>query len=184
VKLFKVSLAALAAAAFISFSPAVKAAGVDELPKDIQEKLYNKEFMDPAQPLGPSAYRDFKAKKGPPWKIGYASSYAGNTWRAGVMDRLQNVIIPKWKQLGLISDVIVTQSNLDDKTQIQQMRQLVDQGVDAIIVCCSNPTALNQTVDYAKSKGIPVFSATGYLTSKNTMNSSSNYSVAGSMLGE
>ena len=87
VKLFKASLAALAAAALISFSPAVKAAGVDELPKDIQDKLYNKEFMDPAQPLGASAYRDFKAKKGPPWKIGYASSYAGNTWRAGVMDR-------------------------------------------------------------------------------------------------
>jgi ribose transport system substrate-binding protein len=184
VKLFKASLAALTAAAFISFSPAVKAVGLDELPKDIQEKLYSKELMDPAQPLGPSAYRDFKAKKGPPWKIGYASSYAGNTWRAGVMDRLQNTVIPKWKKLGLLSEVIVTQSNLDDKTQIQQMRQLVDQGVDAIIVCCSNPTALNQTVDYANSKGVPVFSATGYLTSGKTMNSSSNYSVDGNMMGD
>ena len=183
-KFFKTSLAALAAAAFISFTPAVKAEGVDELPKEIQDTLYNKDMMDPAQPLGPSAYRDFKAKKGPPWKIGYASSYAGNTWRAAVMDRLQNVVIPKWQKLGLLSEVIVTQSNLDDKTQIQQMRQLVDQGVDAIIVCCSNPTALNQTVDYANSKGIPVFSATGYLTSPNTMNSSSNYSVAGAMMGE
>jgi ribose transport system substrate-binding protein len=47
----------------------------------------------------------------------------------------------------------VTQSNLKDSVQIQQMRQLVDEGVDALIICCSNPTALNQTVKYAYDKG-------------------------------
>lgn len=50
------------------------------------------------------------------------------------------------------------QSNLNDSVQIQQMRQFVDQGVDAIMVCCSNPSALDQTVEYAHSKGVPVFS--------------------------
>src|SRR5882724_5941313 len=75
-----------------------------ELPKEIQDELYNKAALDPMQPIGDSAYRDFVAKNPPPWKIGYASSYAGNTWRAAVMDRLQNEIIPKWKKLGLISD--------------------------------------------------------------------------------
>jgi ribose transport system substrate-binding protein len=136
------------------------------------------------QPVGASAYRDWKPKKGPPWKIGYASSYAGNTWRANVMDRLQNEIIPKWKKLGLIDEVIITQSNLNDATQIQQMRQLVDQGVDAIIVCCSNPTALNQTVQYAYERGVPVFSAVGYLTSPYAINSSANFVVGGNMLGD
>jgi ribose transport system substrate-binding protein len=159
-------------------------AGVDELPKDVQEKLYNKAQLDPSQPIGDSAYRDFVAKNPPPWKIGYASSYAGNTWRAAVMERLQNEIIPKWKKLGLISEVIITQSNLNDSTQIQQMRQLVDQGVDAIVVCCSNPTALNQTVEYAYQKGVPVFSAVGYLTSPYSVNSSANFVVGGRMMGE
>lgn len=157
---------------------------VTELPKEIQDTLYNPALLDPNQPIGDSAYRDFIAKNPPPWKIGYASSYAGNTWRAGVMDRLQNEIIPKWQELGLISEVIVTQSNLNDSTQIQQMRQLVDQGVDAIIVCCSNPTALNQTVEYAHSKGVPVFSGIGYLTSEFSINSSANFAVGGNMLGE
>lgn len=159
-------------------------ADVTELPPEIQESLYNPALLDPNQPIGDSAYRDFIAKNPPPWKIGYASSYAGNTWRAGVMDRLQNEIIPKWQKLGLISEVIVTQSNLNDATQIQQMRQLVDQGVDAIIVCCSNPTALNQTVEYAHSKGVPVFSGIGYLTSEYSVNSSANFAVGGNMLGE
>ena len=179
----KTSMAAMVAAAFVSALP-VLAGGVDELPKDIQDTLYNKDMIDPVQPIGESAYRDWKAKKGPPWKIGYASSYAGNTWRANVMDRLQKEIIPKWTKLGLVSEVVITQSNLDDTKQIQQMRQLVDQGVDAIIVCCSNPTALNQTVEYAHERGVPVFSAVGYLTSPYAVNSSANFMVGGNMMGE
>ena len=97
-----------------------------KLPADIQSRLYNKDQIDPQQPTGVSAYRDFKPKKGPPWTIGYASSYAGNTWRAAALDKLESEINPKWKKLGLIKDVIVTQSNLKDSVQIQQMRQLVD----------------------------------------------------------
>lgn len=174
---------AVAVAALASVSPAL-AAGVDELPQQIQDELYNKDMLDPMQPLAESAYRDWKPKKGPPWTIGYASSYAGNTWRADVMKRLQEEIIPKWKKLGLIKDVIITQSNLNDSTQIQQMRQLVDQGVDAIIVCCSNPTSLNQTVEYAHQKDVPVFSSVGYLTSPYAVNTSANFVVGGNMLGE
>ena len=65
------------------------------------------------------------------------------------------------------------------------MRQLVDQGVDAIIVCCSNPTALNQTVQYAyEQAACPTFSAVGYLTSPYAVNSSANFVVGGHMLGE
>jgi ribose transport system substrate-binding protein len=159
------------------------AAGVDELPENIQKRLYSPDMIDPMQPIGPSAYRDWKAPHPPPWTIGYASSYAGNTWRAGVIDRLTQEIIPKWKKLGLLKEVIITQSNLKDSLQIQQMRQLVEHGVDAIIVCCSNPTALNQTVKYAYDRGIPTFSFVGYLTSPYSMNSSANYQQAGYMMG-
>ena len=178
-KLSKAFLRALSCCAAFTLATPAFAAGVDELPKTIQDELYNPKMIDPQQPVGPSAYRDWSPKKGPPWTIGYASSYAGNTWRADVMDRLQTVLIPKWTKLGLIKNVVITQSNLNDSTQIQQMRQLVDQGVDAIIVCCSNPTALNQTVKVAYDKGIPVFSATGYLTSPYAVNSSANFQLGG-----
>ena len=179
-------VATLAAAAGILLMGAVtsNAEGVDEIDPDVAARLYNPEMLDPAQPVGPSPLREFKAKNPPPWKIGYASSYAGNTWRANAMDYLQNVVIPKYKELGLISEVVITQSNLNDSTQIQQMRQLVDQGVDAIFVCCSNPTALNQTVQYAYDKGVPTFSFTGYLTAPTSVNSSVNYQVVGFEIGK
>jgi len=175
---------ALAGVFALTGAATASAAGVDELDPAVAARLYNPAMLDPAQPVAASAYRDFKAKNAPPWKIGYASSYAGNTWRAGAMNELQNKIVPEWKSLGLLKELVVTQSNLNDSTQIQQMRQLVDQGVDAIIVCCSNPTALNQTVQYAHDKGVPVFSLTGYLTSPYSINSSVNYQVAGFEIGK
>lgn len=175
---------ACAAAMLAVAATSVMAEGLDEINPEVAKRLYNKDMIDPMQPIGPSKWRDFKAKNPPPWKIGYASSYAGNTWRAAAMDELQKVIIPEWKELGLLSDVIITQSNLNDSTQIQQIRQLVDQGVDAIILCCSNPTALNASVKYAADKGVPVFSMTGYLTSEYAINSSVNYQVGGYEIGK
>ncbi|MDK1118291.1 MAG: ABC transporter substrate-binding protein [Anaerolineae bacterium] len=166
------------------FHTSAFSSGIEQLPKSIQDDLYDSAMLDQMQPIEASIYKDFAAKRPPPWTIGYASSYAGNTWRAAVMERLQNEIIPKWKKLGLLKEVIITQSNLQDSVQIQQMRQLVDQGVDALLVCCSNPTALNQTVKYAYDRGVPTFSFVGYLTSPYSVNSSANFVVGGSMMGE
>ena len=180
----RVAALVAACAGLAGFSRAVLADGVDQLPKNIQDTLYNKDQLDPQQPIGASIYSDWKPKKGPPWTIGYASSYAGNTWRAAALDELETTLIPKWKKLGLIKDVIVTQSNLKDSVQIQQMRQLVDRGVDALIICCSNPTALNETVKYAYDKGVPTFSMVGYVTSPYAVNSSTNFVVTGRKMGE
>lgn len=179
-KLTKLMRLAFATAA-CSIGLASMAAGVDELPKDLAA-AYN--GLDPQQPVGASAYRDWKPKKGPPWTIGYASSYAGNTWRAAAMDRLMKDLLPKYKAAGLIDKIVVTQSDLKDATQIQQMRQLVDQGADAIIICCSNVTALNQTVKYAFDKGVPVFSWSGYVTSPYAVNASANYTDGGYQIGK
>ena len=77
-------------------------------------------------------------------------------------------------------DILITQSNLDDSLQIQQMRQMIDGGVvDAIIICCSNLTALNKTIEYGWSKGIPTLSFTGFTTSPVSINTSVNYRLVG-----
>ncbi|MGD9710999.1 MAG: ABC transporter substrate-binding protein [Thermomicrobiales bacterium] len=166
----------LACAGAMAFALPALAEGIDELPAD-QQEVYK--MVDPQLPLGPSAYRDFKPKKGPPWKIGYASTYAGNTWRAAILDEMTTKLLPAYKEAGLVSDLVITQSDLKDATQIQQMRQMVDDGVDAIIICCSNVTALNQTIEYAYSKGVPVFSFSGYVTSPYAVNATENNTQGG-----
>lgn len=149
---------------------------IEEIPED-QRATYS--MVDPQIPLGPSAFRDFAAKNPPPWKIGYASTYAGSGWRGNVLDEFTNVLFPAYKEAGLVSEFIVTQSDLKDAVQIQQMRKMVDDGVDAIIICCSNVTAMNQTIEYAYSKGVPVFSFSGYVTSPYAITASENNTQGG-----
>jgi ribose transport system substrate-binding protein len=172
-KIYKVIFSFFLIFSLLGFN--LNAEGVNELPSNLQ-KAY--EGLDADQPTGPSKWRDFKGKDGP-YVIGYASSYAGNTWRATALDRLMNQLLPKYKDAGIVSDIIVTQSDLNDATQIQQMRQLIDQNVDAIIICCSNITALNQTIKLAYDKGIPVISWSGYVTSPYALSASANYNDGG-----
>ena len=150
----------------------------------MRDYVYNMDFMDKDQPLGPAVMKGWKSKRKPPWTIGYASTYAGNTWRKGAMERLMEVVYPKWKALGMVDEIVITQSNLDDSLQIQQMRQMIDGGkVDAIIVCCSNITALNTTIKYGWEKGIPTLSFTGFTTSPYSINTSVNYRLVGYYVG-
>ncbi len=150
------------------------ASAVSTLPTDLQAAY---DGLD--QPIGPSALADFKAKNPKPWTIGYASSYAGNSWRAAALHRLQDVLIPEYKKAGIVKDLVVTESNLNDATQIQQIRQLADQGVDVIIICCSSITSLNEAISYAHDKGVPVVSWSGYTTSPVSLNVSANYRQGG-----
>ncbi|MEM6462654.1 MAG: ABC transporter substrate-binding protein [Pseudomonadota bacterium] len=169
-------ITSLSLASALALTSAVYAEGMSELPPELAAAY---EGVDDGQPTDASAYRDWTPRSGPPWTIGYASSYAGNTWRAEGLKRLTEELLPVYKEAGLVDDIIVTQSDLNDSRQIQQMRQLVDQGVDAIIVCCSNPVALNKAVEYAYNNGVVVFSYSGYLTSDKALNASSNYTLGG-----
>jgi len=155
-----------------------------KVPKEMRDYVYNMDFMDKDQPLGPAVMKGWKSPSKPPWTIGYASTYAGNTWRKGAMERLMEVVYPKWKALGMVDEIVITQSNLDDSLQIQQMRQMIDGGkVDAIIICCSNITALNTTIKYGWEKGIPTLSFTGFTTSPYSINTSVNYRLVGYYVG-
>ncbi len=157
---------------------------LSKVPQDMRDYVYNMDFMDSDQPLGEAVMRKWKSPRKPPWTIGYASTYAGNTWRKGAMERLMEVVYPKWKALGMVDEIVITQSNLDDSLQIQQMRQMIDGGkVDAIIICCSNITALNTTIKYGWEKGIPTLSFTGFTTSPYSINTSVNYRLVGYYVG-
>ena len=157
---------------------------LENVPEDMRNYVYNMDFMDKDQPIGESVMRNWKSPNKPPWTIGYASTYAGNTWRKGAMERLMEVVLPKWRWLGMVDEIVITQSNLDDSLQIQQMRQMIDGGeVDAIIICCSNLTALNQTIQYGWDKGIPTLSFTGFTTSPVSINTSVNYRLVGFYIG-
>lgn len=120
-----------------------------------------------------SPWSNFKPKHGPPWVVGYASGYAGNSWRAATLQGLERAA-KKYEEAGLIKEFLVTQANLNDTVQIEQMHQLISQGADVVFTCCAS-TALKQAAEYAGEHGVPVVTYSGYIDSKYSVNQYPNY---------
>lgn len=153
---------------------------VSSLPKEVQQ-YYD---LATTTPLGPSIYRNFKPKRSGPWLIGYASSFGGNTWRIGARTRLQEVLLPKYKSAGLVKDVITTEANLNLSKQIQQIRQLVDQGCDAIMTIGAAHTALDGAIKYAYDHGVLFVAIQGGVSSPYALQISGNYALCGKLQGQ
>jgi ribose transport system substrate-binding protein len=139
-------------------------------------------YVQVGQPDGFSAYGNFKSKYKAPYTIGYSSEYAGNSWRLGAINYLNKTLVPQYEKAGLVKRVITLQSNLSDATQIQQIRQLVNDGVAAIFTCCASTSALNSAIAYSNAHGVPFFVYSGYSTSKYSINTSANYVLGGESL--
>ena len=99
---------------------------LSKVPQDMRDYVYNMDFMDADQPLGEAVMRNWKSPRKPPWTIGYASTYAGNTWRKGAMERLMEVVYPKWKALGMVDEIVITQSNLESSQPYHRIQQITE----------------------------------------------------------
>ncbi|XPP27535.1 MAG: ABC transporter substrate-binding protein [Leucobacter sp.] len=130
-------------------------------------------YIEPWEPKGP-----------PPWTIGFSSPYAGNSWQTIAKDHMMNEVLPAYQEAGLVEDIIILESGGDDTVQQQQIRQLVDQGVDIIIACCSAKTALNQSIEYAFDNGVPFVAWSGSVDSPFAVSAVTNYRQAGAIFAK
>jgi ribose transport system substrate-binding protein len=115
-----------------------------------------------------SPWANFKPKSGPPWVIGLSNN-EGNLNAQDVLKGLQEEAA---MNPGLVKKIVVTTPPTpnDVPTQIQQMRSLVQQGVNLIVSTLGSPTALNAVIDQAAAANIPVISLLGQSTDKNAVN--------------
>ncbi len=90
-----------------------------------------------------------------PYTIGVSNGFISSEWRTQMIDDLQRVN-DEYKQEGLTEDLVIESADVDAQGQIQQMRNLINRGVDAIIVNPNDATALDQVIGQAEQAGIPV----------------------------
>jgi ribose transport system substrate-binding protein len=123
-------------------------------------------------PVFKSPWIKFKPKRKPPWTIGMSNNQ-GNLNAQYLLAGMNQVAAKNHKLIKKI--VSVTPANPNDvATQIQQMRSLLQQGVDMIFSTLGSPTALNGVINEAAKKGVPVISIEGQSTSKYAVNLQQN----------
>jgi ribose transport system substrate-binding protein len=93
--------------------------------------------------------------------VGFSNFSVGNTYRVQFTEVLRQEYM-KLKQQGVMDNLIITNSNLDINKQIADLKDLITQKVDAILVSAQSPTALNPVLEDAIDKGIVVVAFNSY----------------------
>ena len=97
-----------------------------------------------------------------PWKIGVSNTLVGNGWR----EEMICAVKAQSKASGKVSKVIVANRNGGPTEQIADLKSLISQGVNAIIVNPSDREKLNPVIEQAVAKGIVVVAVDQAVTAK------------------
>jgi len=90
-----------------------------------------------------------------PFTIGVSNGFVGSEWRTQMISDIQTTNA-EYKQQGLTKDVVVQSADTDVQGQIQQVHNLINRGVNAIIIDPNSQTALNSVIKQAHDAGITV----------------------------
>lgn len=97
------------------------------------------------------------------FNIAFLDGTNGNAWRIEMEQDAQQVA-DKLKAEGIISKYSVYEGNNDATVQAQQMEQLVNSGVNAILIDPVSSTALAPVIDKAAAKGIIVIAVDQHIS--------------------
>ncbi len=104
-----------------------------------------------------------------PFLIGVSNGFVDSEWRSQMISDLQSANAQHMKQ-GLTKDLVIVSSDVDVQGQAQQIRNLINRGVNAIIVDPNSPSALNPVIKEATDKGIVVISVDQEVTAPSAVN--------------
>ena len=90
-----------------------------------------------------------------PFTIGISNGFVGSEWRTQMLSELEKVNA-EYKAAGLTTDLVLESDDTDVQGQTQQIRNLINRDVDAIIINPNSQTALNGVIQEATDAGIVV----------------------------
>jgi len=89
------------------------------------------------------------------YTIGVSNGFISSEWRTQMLKNMEEVAAELSEQ-GIEIDLVVESANVDVQGQIQQIQNLINRGVDAIIVNPNDQNALNLAFEEAVDEGIVV----------------------------
>lgn len=90
-----------------------------------------------------------------PFTIGVSNSFVGSEWRTQMVQNIEDVVA-EYNTKGVQVDLVVESADTDVPGQQQQIQNLVNRGVNAIIINPGDVSGLNLDLEDAASQGIVV----------------------------
>jgi ribose transport system substrate-binding protein len=106
---------------------------------------------------------------GAPFTIGVSNGFVGSEWRTQMIQQLQDVNA-ELMEAGLTNELIIESADVDIQGQIQQIQNLINRGVDAIIINPNSQTGLNSIIEEAVEEGIVVIAVDQEISAEGAIN--------------
>ncbi|MCI0397105.1 MAG: ABC transporter substrate-binding protein [Chloroflexi bacterium] len=90
-----------------------------------------------------------------PFTIGVSNGFVGSEWRTQMIQNMEEVN-QEFMDQGLTTELVIESADVDVQGQIQQIQNLINRGVDAIIINPNDQSALNPIIEEAVEQGIVV----------------------------
>ena len=100
--------------------------------------------------------------------IGLSNGWVGSEWRTQMIEEAQ-AQAKAWKDQGVDIDLVVSSADMDVQGQITAVRNMINQGVNAIIINPNSPTAFDPIFAQAAAKGILVVATDAEVSSKDAI---------------
>ncbi|MFA9446982.1 substrate-binding domain-containing protein [Egicoccus sp. AB-alg6-2] len=104
-----------------------------------------------------------------PFTIGVSNGFTGSEWRTQMLANIE-AAFEEYEEQGLVDELIIESADVDVDGQIQQIRNLVNAGVDAIIINPNSPDALNAAFDEAAEAGVRIYAIDQAVTAESVTN--------------
>jgi len=90
-----------------------------------------------------------------PFVIGVSNGFVGSEWRTQMIQQIEDVV-QEFNDNGVAVELVVESADTDVQGQVQQIQNLINRGVNAIIVNPNDQNALNSALEEAVEAGIVV----------------------------
>ena len=120
--------------------------------------IYGTAMISIAASFATAAYADGHNS----YTIGVSNTVQGNGWREQMICAMQAQALVE----GEVANLIVAHRNTDSAGQLEDLNNLIEAGVDAIVLNPSNPDALNSALEAAMAQGIVVVAVDAGVTAE------------------
>ena len=104
-----------------------------------------------------------------PFTVGLSNSFVSSEWRTQMIQDMEEVN-QEFMDAGLTGDLVIESADTDAQGQIQQIQNLMNKGVDAIIINPGDVSALNPTLEEVTAEGIPVIAVDQEICAEGVIN--------------
>jgi len=98
----------------------------------------------------------FAQDEGESYVIGVSNNFVGSEWRTQMIKQIEDAAVVIEEETGVSIELVIESTDTDVSGQVQQIQNLLNRGVDAIIVNPGDQTGLNLAIEEATAEGVVV----------------------------